>query len=281
MSKSFSDVEYAKQDADTILVVDALNFAFRWKHKKAKNFAADYVRQINSLATSFGATKILICADKGKSSYRKGLYPEYKANREEKYKDQSDEERDEFMEFLEDYEATLSLLQESYPILRYQGVEADDVIAYICQKKRPETKVWIISSDKDLNQLVSPTVSRWTYVSAKVKEITWDSFEEAAGCSFDDFVSVKVLQGDSGDNVPGVPGVGIKRAVSLIGQYGSAYDIYDNLPLSGNQVYIKNLNEFGDQILLNYELMDLEFSAEALGEENRQAVLEVMEQYEI
>lgn len=265
MSKAFNDIGYAKPDGNTVLVVDALNLAFRYKHKRQRNFAADYLRNIDSLANSYGCSKVIICADKGKSTYRLDIDPEYKGNRAVKYAKQSEQEREQFLEFLEDFEKALDLVGSVHPILRFQGVEADDTIAALTQIKQPGTKMWIISSDKDLDQLVSPTVSRWTYISAKVKEITIDTFEEVHGCQPDEYISVKVLQGDAGDNVPGIPGIGIKRAQSLMREYGSAFDIYDQLPLPGKLKYIQSLNTSGDRIILNYQLMDLGFSKEAVG----------------
>jgi DNA polymerase-1 len=66
-----------------------------------------------------------------------------------------------------------------------------------------------------------------------------------------------VLTGDKGDNVDGIPGIGPKRATDLIHQYGSAFDIYDAIPLEGKYKYIQALNESGDLILQNYKMMDL------------------------
>ena len=75
--------------------------------------------------------------------------------------------------------------------------------------------------------------------------------------------------GDSGDNVPGIPGVGPKRAADLIATYGDAMDIYDACPIAGKAKYIENLNANRQQILLNYELMDLpSYCEEAIGFEN-------------
>jgi 5'-3' exonuclease len=266
MSKSFIDIEFGKPDDDAVLVVDALNLAFRYKHKRQRNFAADYLRTIDSLANSYGCSKVIMCADKGKSSYRLGIDPEYKGNRDAKYKTQTEEEKSQFLEFLEDFEKALELVGTVYPVLRSQGIEADDIMAVLTQLKKPETKIWIISTDKDMDQLVSETVSRWTYISAKVKEVTVHTFEEAHGCTPEEYISIKVLQGDSGDNVPGIPGIGPKRAQSLLRDYGSAFDVYDAIPLQGKLKYIQALNESGDRIMLNYQLMDLGFSKEAIGD---------------
>lgn len=200
----------------------------------------------------------------GSSSYRKEIFPEYKGNREEKFKDQTEAEREEFKRFIEDFEKAMELCAKVYPVIGYKKVEADDIITIISNEFSQHDHMWILSTDKDLDQLVSDRVSRFSYYTRK--EVRLDNFMETYGCSPKEYISMKVLMGDAGDNVPGVKLVGEKRAVGLIRQYGSAMDIYDCLPLNGKQKVIANINEFGDQILTNYELMDLEFSPEALGE---------------
>jgi DNA polymerase-1 len=73
--------------------------------------------------------------------------------------------------------------------------------------------------------------------------------------------------GDKGDDVPGVDGVGPKRAVGLLEEYGSVFDLIGNLPLPGTAKYIQALNESKDQMLLSYQLMDLRsFCEEAIGD---------------
>lgn len=253
------------EPSNNVLLVDAFNLAFRYKHKRVRDFAADYVRTVESLASSYNCYKIIICADKGQSSYRRGVYPEYKANRKEKIKNQTEEEKKEFEEFIEDYQETLDLLKIRFQVFQYGGVEADDIIASICQLC-PDSNFWIISTDKDLDQLIDDRVSRFCYTTRK--EVTDYNFEDKYGCRPDQYISIKVLQGDKGDNVPGIPLVGEKRAASLVQQYGSAFNIYDAIPLEGKAKYIQNINNFKDQILVNYELMDLCFSQEALGEDN-------------
>ena len=78
-----------------LLIVDGLNVAFRWKHQNILDFKYDYIRTIESLAKSYNAGTIIVCADGG-SSYRKEIYPEYKANRKERFADQTEQEAKEF-----------------------------------------------------------------------------------------------------------------------------------------------------------------------------------------
>jgi len=262
----------AEPEGENLLLVDCLNLAFRYKHKRQRDFAADFVRTIESFARSYSCGKVILCADKGKSAYRLGIFPEYKGNRDEKFKDQTDEDRKLFAEFLEDFEDALALAKLRYPCLRFQGVEADDIVSVVC--KLSKRRVWIISTDRDFDQLVCDRVSRFCYYTRK--EITVDNFEAKYDCQPDEYISFKVLAGDAGDNVPGVAQVGAKRAASLIKQYGSALDIYDSLPLPGNQKFIQNINNFGDQFIINYQLMDLGFSEEAVGFENLKEIQELV-----
>jgi len=265
MAKSFKSM--AQKDESTYLIVDALNLAFRYKHSKKPNFAEDYMRTVQSLAQSYNASNILITADWGSSSYRCGILPEYKGNRKEKYEKQTEQEAEEFRIFMEDYENTLKLLGIHYPVFRYKNVEADDIAAQLVAELKGNT-IWLVSSDRDWDLLINENVNRFSYVTRK--EITKANWSDHYDISIDDYISYKCLTGDAGDNVPGVKGVGPKRAIGLISDYGSAFDIADQLPISSKYKYIESLNEFGaENLLRNYELMDLvTYCYEAIGEEN-------------
>jgi len=251
------------------MVVDALNLAFRWKHQGRNDFRYDFLQTVQSLAISYKSKKIIITADWGSSTYRKALDPEYKADRKEKFKDQTEQEKIAFEEFFDEYESTLKLLSEHYTVLRYKGVEADDIAAHLVRYKEQYEfeNIWLISSDRDWDLLIADDVSRFSYVTRK--ETTMENWFEHYDVEPEKYISLKCLQGDKGDNVPGIPQIGPKRASGLLEQYDSAMDIYDAIPLEGKYVYIKNLNDSGDRILLNYELMDLmTYCDDAIGEDN-------------
>lgn len=279
MSKTFLEATAAN---NTLLVVDALNLAFRYKHSGATDFAEDYLRTVNSLKKSYKASHVIIACDQGSSSYRKALSPEYKQNRKDKFADQTDAEKAAFELFFEEFQKTLDYISENtdYPVLRFQGVEADDIAAYIVSKKAtlPFDSIWLISSDRDWDLLVTEGVSRFSYVTRK--EITLDNWNDHYEFSPEDYISIKCLMGDSGDNVLGVPGIGPKRAVALVSEYGSCYDIAANIPLPGKYKYIQELNKCKDLILLNYQLMDLvTYCQEAIGEANLQTIDTTLELY--
>ena len=153
----------------TVLIVDALNLAFRWKHQGRTDFREQYVETVKSLANSYKCGRIIITADWGSSSYRKELLPEYKQNRKDKYATQTDEEKQAFIDFFDEYEETLELLAESYTVLRYQGVEADDLAAHLVKDKEQYglENIWLLSSDRDWDLLIQDGVSRFSYVTRK------------------------------------------------------------------------------------------------------------------
>jgi DNA polymerase-1 len=279
MSKTFKQ---ATESTATLLVVDSLNLAFRYKHSGATDFAEDYLRTVNSLKKSYKASHVIIAGDQGSSSYRKALSPDYKQNRKDKFAEQTDAERAAFELFFEDFNKTLEHIAENtdYPVLRFPGVEADDIAAYIVSKKSklPFEEIWLMSSDRDWDLLVSEGVSRFSYVTRK--EVTINNWNTHYEFSPEDYISIKCLMGDSGDNVLGVPGIGPKRAVALVSEYGSCYDIAANIPIAGKYKYIQELNKCKDLLLLNYQLMDLvTYCAEAIGADNCKTIDQTLELY--
>lgn len=258
---------------ENMMIVDAMNLAFRWKHNGMLTFANDFVSTINSLAASYDAGTIIVAADWKGSSYRKELFPEYKANRKELIANQTAQEKEQARKFFDEYERTLELVdqQKNQHLFRYEGVEADDIAAYIVSRLNDYgfSQAWLISSDRDWDLLVGEYVSRFSYVTRK--EITLDTWDYPV--SPEQYISLKVLEGDKGDNIEGIPGVGPKRAAALIEQYGSAFDIYDACPLPGKAKYIQSVNENREIIPRNYELMDLvSFCQDAIGHENVQDI---------
>jgi 5'-3' exonuclease len=279
MSKTFKIMQTTE---NTLLVVDSLNLAFRYKHSGATDFAEDYLRTVQSLKKSYKANKVIIAGDQGSSKYRKEIYPDYKQNRKDKFEQQTEAEKAAFELFFEDFTKTLDYIQETtdYPVLRFPGVEADDIAAYIVNTKKSlnTDHIWLVSSDKDWDLLIQPNVSRFSYVTRK--ETTWENWSTHYDFTPEDYISIKCLTGDTGDNVPGVPGIGPKRAQQLVAEYGSTYDIIASIPISSRYKYVQALNDSHDQLLLNYKLMDLiTHCEEALGTENCKQIDEILENY--
>jgi 5'-3' exonuclease len=237
---------------------------------------------VDSLKKSYKADRIIIACDKGSSTYRKGIYPEYKANRTKLRETQTVEDKEEFERFFKEFEATMLQIEygTNYPLLRFQGVEADDIAGYIVSKisEYPINHIWLISSDKDWDLLVSDQVSRFSYVTRK--EVTIDNWNNHYDCTPEDYISIKCLMGDSGDNIMGVEGIGPKRAVDLVKEYGSAFDIAASIPINSKYKYIQALNKCKDLLLLNYELMDIiTHCEEAIGQDNVATIDEILKEY--
>ena len=267
-------------DANSTLIVDALNLAFRWKHQGRTDFRYDYQSTVKSLAKSYDCKNVIITADWGSSSYRKAISPDYKQNRKDKFAEQSEAERIAFEEFFEEFEASLEVLAEDYPVLRYKGVEADDIAAHLVKyrNKYDLEYIWLISSDRDWDLLIQENVGRFSYVTRR--EVKLDNWHEHYDIDPSMYISMKCLTGDKGDNVPGIPGIGPKRATQLIEQYGSAWDIYEAVPIDSKYKYIQELNANCEQLLVNYELMDLmTFCDDAIGQDNIIDIERVINEY--
>jgi 5'-3' exonuclease len=266
---AFNLTDKIVNDTNSTLIVDALNLAFRWKHQGRTDFRYEYQSTVKSLAKSYDCRNIIITADWGSSTYRKEISPEYKQNRKDKFAEQTEAERIAFEEFFEEFEAALDVLEEDYPVLRYRGVEADDLAAHLVKHKDKYDLeyIWLISSDRDWDLLIQEKVGRFSYVTRK--EVRLDNWNEHYEIAPEEYISMKCLTGDKGDNVPGIPGIGPKRAVQLIRDYGDAMDIYNATPIESRYKYIQALNENAEQLLVNYELMDLmTYCDDAIGQDN-------------
>ena len=277
---AFNFTDKLINDGNCTLIVDALNLAFRWKHQGRTDFRYDYQNTVKSLAKSYDCERIIITADWGSSTYRKEIAPDYKQNRKDKFAEQSEEERIAFEEFFEEFEESLDLLREEYPILRYKGVEADDIAAHLVKYRQEYDLdyIWLISSDRDWDLLIQENVGRFSYVTRK--EVRLDNWKEHYEVCPEQYISLKCLTGDKGDNVPGIPGIGPKRAVQLIRDYGDAMDIYNATPIESRYKYIQALNENAEQLLVNYELMDLmTYCDDAIGQDNIEDIGRVLDEY--
>ncbi|HEX3859818.1 MAG TPA: DNA polymerase I [Pseudolabrys sp.] len=154
-------------------------------------------------------THLAVVFDKSEKTFRTEFYPEYKAHR-------PDAPDDLIPQFPLIRDAVRAF---EIPCLEQAGFEADDLIAtyarLACEAKATTT---IVSSDKDLMQLVGPTVVM--YDTMKDKRIGRDEVIEKFGVGPEKVIEVQALIGDSSDNVPGVPGIGVKTAAQLIIEYG-------------------------------------------------------------
>ena len=154
-------------------------------------------------------THFAVIFDYSSKTFRKELYPQYKANR-------SAPPEELVPQFGLIRQATRAF---NLPCIETEGFEADDLIAtYARQAEAIGADVTIISSDKDLMQLVTPTVHM--YDSMKDKQIGIPDVVEKWGVPPEKMIDLQSLTGDSTDNVPGVPGIGPKTAAQLLEEFG-------------------------------------------------------------
>lgn len=268
MGKTWNDLTHTNER--DVLVVDGLNLSFRWKHSGAKQFAEEFISTVKSLAKSYKCGKIIITSDWGSSSFRKELFPDYKANREELRANQTAQEEQDFAEFLEEFNLALTLCdEEGFLVLRYHRVEADDLAAFIVKNKDRLgiNKVCLVSSDKDWDLLVNEDVSRFSYVTRK--DTTLENWNTHYNFPQEAYITYKCLTGDKGDNIPGISGIGDKRAIGLIEEYGDIFEIYNSCPIDSKYKFMQTLNANSEQLMLNVELMDLlTYCDEAVGHGN-------------
>jgi DNA polymerase-1 len=155
-------------------------------------------------------THLAVVFDKSERTFRNELYPDYKAHR-------PDAPADLIPQFGLIREAVRAF---DLPSLEQLGYEADDLIAsYVREACEAGARATIVSSDKDLMQLVNDCVVM--YDTMKERRIGPAEVVEKFGVPSDKVIEVQALIGDSTDNVPGVPGIGVKTAAQLIGEYGN------------------------------------------------------------
>jgi 5'-3' exonuclease len=272
-----SDLVQAKEqdkNADNLLLVDGVNLAFRYlQRKNFDSFSEDYIRTVTSLGKSYEAKRIVCCFDSGASVYRKAIFPEYKDNRKV---ERSEEEQERFTAFFNCLNDTIDALP--YEHFKFKGIEADDLIAYFVKNASEQySHTWIVSSDRDLYQLLKPNVSIFNMYSRK--EITVDTLFETTGLSPKEYAFSRIIEGDSGDNIKGIEGIGPKRAAELVNEYKTLDNLLAALPIKGKSKYIQNLNAGSDILRRNEKLINLlSYNADALASvEKRETVAELLE----
>ncbi|MDG1880168.1 MAG: DNA polymerase I [Paracoccaceae bacterium] len=187
---------------------------------------------------------------KGKT-FRSDIYPEYKANRPPAPEDL-------VPQFPLTRDATRAF---NLACVEQAGLEADDIIATLATQARDNGgRVTIISSDKDLMQLVGNGVDMLD--AMKNKRIDSDGVYEKFGVKPDRVIDVQSLAGDSVDNVPGAPGIGIKTAALLINEYGDLDSLLERAQEIKQPKRRDTLITFVDQIRVSRELVTLKTDAD-------------------
>ena len=169
-----------------------------------------------TLAAAKPGDSFVCVFDASRISFRQDIYPEYKSNRADTPTDL----------LTQGIMIRTGLADMGVPVLCIPGVEADDVIATLARANTDE-QTRIVTSDKDLMQLINDHV--FLYDGMKSHEIHEPEVFEKFGVRPDQVVDVQSLMGDSSDNVPGVHGIGPKKAAELITRFGTLDNLYEHI----------------------------------------------------
>src|SRR5246500_286074 len=192
-------------------------------------------------------THLAVVFDLSERTFRTEMYPDYKAHRP----DPPDDLRPQFPLIREAVQAF------DLPCLEQQGFEADDLIAtYVREACAAGATATIVSSDKDLMQLVTDCVVMFD--TMKDKRIGRAEVMEKFGVPPDKVIEVQALIGDSTDNVPGVPGIGVKTAAQLISEYGDLETLLARASEIKQEKRRQSLIEFAEQARLSKRLVLLD-----------------------
>lgn len=214
-----------------------------------------FFNMVLPILASASANDSFVCVfDASRISFRQDIYPAYKANRTETPADL----------ISQSYLVREGVAAMGIPVLCIPGVEADDVIATLARENCTSIDATrIITSDKDLMQLVSDCV--FLYDGMKQREIRTPQVVEKFGVTPDRVIDVQSLMGDSSDNVPGVPGVGPKKAAELINQFGSLDGLYEHLDDVKNERTRNLLRDNRDSAYISRQLVTLKTDVDLTG----------------
>ena len=247
-------------DKKHIYLVDGSTYIFRAYHalppltRKSDGFPVGAIsgfcnmldKLIKDERENNNLTHLLVIFDASGKTFRNDIYPEYKANR-------SSPPEDLIPQFPIIRKATDAFNVNHVEML---GYEADDLIASYAKAAIDEKmKVTIVSSDKDLMQLVKEDVSMLD--TMKNRLIQKNEVIEKFGVEPKKVIDVQSLAGDSTDNIPGVPGIGIKTAALLINEYDNLDNLLEKASNIKQNKRRESLIEFADQARLSRELVTL------------------------
>lgn len=207
-----------------------------------------YVRALLDILRKEKVDGMAVAFDVSRETFRKELYPEYKATREK-----APEEMTAQFPWIKEITEALGI-----PILERAGFEADDLIAAATKKvEAAGSDVRIVTGDKDMLQLVSDRVHVYD-LGKKTGPVVIDpaGVRERFGVGPERIVDILGLMGDTSDNVPGVPKIGEKTAAALVQEFGTLEEAVARAGARKGKVY-ENLVAFADQALLSKRLVTL------------------------
>jgi DNA polymerase I len=238
-----------------LIIIDISNFIFRAFFAIRPLHAPDgtpvnavygVMSMLYNLMTKYQPTHILVARDTKEGSFRKTIYPEYKANRSEPPDDLVPQ-----FALIDQLVKHLGL-----PEIQEPGFEADDIIGSVAlQWKSDFDEILIASGDKDLMQFVDGPIKMLDTMKEKI--YSREDVKDKMGVYPEQIMDYLSLIGDSSDNIPGVPGIGPKGAQGLIEEFGSLDNILDNIPDIKNKRCMSALMEHKQEAIISRQLVKI------------------------
>ncbi|WP_201620233.1 DNA polymerase I [Psychrobacter maritimus] len=246
------DTSHVDKNQPPFILVDGSYYLFRTYHALPKtmqnsqglitNAIRGTLNALLKLMRRYHPTHMAVCFDTKSPTFRHAMSEEYKANRPK-----MDVELAEQIPYIHSLVAALGI-----PLLRIEGVEADDIIGTLAYRAVAEGHHVVISTgDKDMMQLINDCVILEDSFTGKITDST--GVVEKFGINPEQMIDFLTLMGDSSDGIKGVPGIGKKTAKDLLNEYGSIDNMLKNVAdIKGRAG--KNLVEYADDIPMNAQL---------------------------
>jgi len=242
----------------TIFLIDGSGYIYRAFHAirgltnskgLPTNAVFGFTRMLMKLLEEKISDRMVMFFDSKGPTFRHDMYEPYKANRPP-----MPEELSVQIPYIHQVTQAFNI-----PSFGIQGYEADDLIGTTTKNAEEEGYfIVIVTGDKDLKQLISPRVITWD----PMKDVIVDLKDiQASGITPTQLIDVMGLSGDASDNIPGVPGIGPKTALSLIQTFGSMEHLYEQVHTITKKKQHDNLIQYKDQALLSRDLVKLNTQA--------------------
>ncbi len=244
------------QKKEIVYLIDGSSYIYRAYHAIRNlanskglptNASLGFTKMVLKLLADKGPEYLAIVFDAKGPTFRHEIYKDYKANRPPMPDDMAVQ-----------IPAIKSIVEKlNIRMLEMKGYEADDIIGTLARVFEEQgLKVVMITGDKDFRQLITHNISMWDTMKDVVTD--YETLKETVGLEPEKFVDVMGLSGDTSDNIPGVPGIGEKTAISLIKEFGFFENVFDHVEDISKKKLKENLKEFKEQAFLSKELVTID-----------------------
>ena len=248
------------KQSERIYLIDGSSYIYRAYYAirhlsnskgEATNAVYGFTKMLLTLLREEKPDRVAVIFDAKGPTFRKELYPEYKANRSAMPEDLVPQ-----IPWIKDVVRAFNL-----PAVELAGYEADDIIATLAKRYAEQGHdITVVTGDKDLMQIVDEQIRLLDTMKGKVSRR--DEVIDRFGVPPEQVLEILGLAGDTSDNIPGVPGIGEKTACALIQEFGSIENLLNNIDQVKGKKRQENLREYGDQARLSRQLADLIYDLE-------------------